>query len=73
MTAALSQDRHGIGYSGMQYQTPALKPLAISPEGSSDYIMPTRKSVQSFAYPLSRSLYMLTQTPVGKPLEPKVK
>jgi phosphate transport system substrate-binding protein len=72
VTAALSKDRYGIGFSGMQYKTADLKPIAIAAEGS-NYVMPTKKSVQDMTYPLSRSLFFLVKRAAGKPVDPKLK
>jgi phosphate transport system substrate-binding protein len=72
VTAALSKDRYGIGFSGMQYKTADVKPLAIAQE-SGRYVMPTRKTVQDMTYPLSRSLYFLVKRDAGKPLDPRLK
>ena len=73
VTAALAQDRYGIGFSGMQYRTAELKPLAIAPAGTRNYIMPTRQSSRDMSYPLARSLYFLAKRSAGEPLDPRIR
>lgn len=40
LAAAISKDPYGIGYNGMQYMTPDIRPLAIAPGNTTDYVVP---------------------------------
>ena len=73
VTAALGQDRYGIAFDGMQYRTDLVKPVAVAPRGTSNFIMPSRRTAQDQTYPLSRLLYMLAKRAPGEELDPKVR
>ena len=73
VTAALATDRYGIAFDGMQYGNDQIRPVAIAPRGTRNYIMPSRQTVQDMTYPLSRSLYILANRARGQPLDPKIK
>lgn len=73
VTAALAKDPYGIAFDGMQYKNDSVKPIAVAPRGTRNFIQPNRKSVQDMSYPLSRSLYFLFKRGPGEPIDPKVK
>ena len=74
MMAALEHDPLGIAYTGMCYATPTSKPLAIADAAGGPYVPPTRETVASHAYPLSRLayLYFAPDQPSGEPANPPV-
>ncbi len=74
MMAALDQDRYGIAYTGLCYQTARTKPLALAEREGGPYVEITRANVESRAYPLSRAVYIYfaPDTPGGEPANPKV-
>lgn len=74
MMADLSNDPLGIAYTGMGYRTAQTKPLAIAETAAGPYVEPTRSSVASRAYPLSRLVYLCfaPDQPNGDPADPRV-
>lgn len=74
MMAALDRDPLGIAYTGMCYQTPNAKALAMAESASGPYVAPTHASVASRAYPLSRLvyLYFAPDQASGEPANPRV-
>jgi phosphate transport system substrate-binding protein len=67
----ITEDRFGIGYSGIGYRTSGVKvlPLAETDAFSSG----SYEDVKSGKYPLSRYLYVYINKAPGKPLDPLVK
>ena len=57
-----------IGYSGVGYQSPLVKILAISADENSDAYLPEPKASLSGAYPLARPLYLYVNQPASSPL-----
>ncbi len=64
ITAETSDNPNAIGYDGLGYVTPDVKVIAIAPETTSHYILPSAESVNKGQYPIARDLYMYTN---GKP------
>ena len=54
------QNPNAIGYDGLGYVPHDLKVIAIAPEASDDYILPSVETVNSGTYPIARDLYMYT-------------
>lgn len=75
LTHELAQDPYGIAWTGIPHAAgvPQVKPLAIAAGSGQDYVFPTRATVQSRSYPLTRSVYMFLNRAPGKPLRPQVK
>jgi len=73
MMEALDKDPLGIAYTGLCYQTPRTKVLALAGSPGEPYLQPTRESVALRTYPLSRPvyLYFAPDTPGGEPANPK--
>ncbi len=73
MTEALSKDPYGIAYTGFCYQTAQTKVLALAEKAAGPFVRPTRESVTTRAYPLSRPVYIYfaPDTPGGEPADPK--
>ncbi len=57
----VSSNPNAIGYDGLGYVTSSVKTIAVAKPGSSDYVLPSVKTVNSGAYPISRDLYMYTR------------
>ncbi len=68
----VTEDRFGIGYSGIGYRTSGVKPLAISAKGDV-YFGTSADDVLSGRYPISRYLYIYYNAAPGKPLDPLVR
>ncbi len=73
ITEALSGDQYGIAYTCMCYKTPLVKPIALGQGDRGSYVQPTRQSVASREYPLTRSVYIYIDRTPGEPVDPKVK
>jgi phosphate transport system substrate-binding protein len=74
MMADLSSDPQGIAYTGMGYRTALTKPLAVAETDAGPFVEPTRASVASRDYPLSRLVYLCfaPDQPSGDPADPRV-
>jgi phosphate transport system substrate-binding protein len=75
MLSELSRDRYGIAWSGIPHarNSPGVKPVALAAQEGGPYVEPTRESVRSRKYPLTRSVFMYIKKAPGQPLDPKVK
>jgi phosphate transport system substrate-binding protein len=67
----VTEDRFGIGYSGIGYKTSGVKALGLA-EGT-EFFEGGYDNVKSGKYPLSRYLYIYINKAPGKPLDPLVK
>jgi phosphate transport system substrate-binding protein len=67
----VTEDRFGIGYSGIGYKTSGVKALALA-EGT-EFFEGSYDNVKSGKYPLARFLYIYINKAPGKPLDPLVK
>jgi phosphate transport system substrate-binding protein len=67
----VTEDRFGIGYSGIGYRTSGVKTVALAETDS--FSAGSYEDVKAGSYPLSRFLYVYINKPPGKPLEPLVK
>jgi len=68
LAARVSNDRYGIGYSGLAYIDAPVKmlPLAVGPAEIA--IAPTYENVAQARYPLSRLIYFNVNKAPGKPI-----
>lgn len=66
---AVTEDRAGIGYSGIGYQTSGVKVLHIVGESGRIY-SPSAENVLSGRYPLGRMLLVYVNKPPREPLPP---
>ncbi len=73
MVQGISQDRDGIGYSGIGYRTSGVKALNLAKEAGGPYYGTAPDLVLSGQYPLSRYLYLYINNPPDKPLDPLVR
>ena len=69
----VTEDRFGIGYSGIGYRTSGVKVLALGETDAGPYSSGSYEDVKSGKYPLSRFLYIYINKAPGKPLDPLVK
>jgi phosphate transport system substrate-binding protein len=67
----VTEDRFGIGYSGIGYKTSGVKALKLADKG--EFFDGSYANVTSGKYPLSRFLYIYVNKAPGKPLDPLVK
>jgi len=66
----VTEDKAGIGYSGIGYRTSGVRPLALSEKDGGTAIAPTPENVYSGDYPLTRFLYVYINKDPNKPLDP---
>ena len=69
----ITNDRFGIGYSGMGYLTAGVRFVPLSKTGSSQIYEANADNVYAGSYPLTRYLYIYVNKAPGKPLDPLVK
>jgi phosphate transport system substrate-binding protein len=67
----VTEDRYGMGYSGIGYRTSGVKLLALAETDA--FSSGSYDDVKSGKYPLSRYLYVYINKAPGKPLDPLVK
>ncbi len=69
----VTEDRGGIGYSGIGYKTSGVRAIPLSAKSGEQFYEPTFKNASSGKYPLARFLYVYVNKAPGKPLSPLVK
>ncbi len=69
----VSEDRYGIGYSGIGYITSGVRAVPLAKKPGQPFYAPTMQNVVSGKYPLSRFLYIYINKAPGKPLDPLVR
>lgn len=67
----VTEDRYGIGYSGIGYKTSGVKTVSLSDKG--EFFGTGADEVLSGKYPLSRYLYVYFNAAPNKPLDPLVR
>jgi len=67
----VTEDRFGMGYSGIGYKTSGVKVLALAEADA--FSAGSYDDVKSGKYPLSRYLFIYVNRAPGKPLDPLVK
>jgi phosphate transport system substrate-binding protein len=65
---AVTEDKAGIGYSGIGYKTSGVKALALSEKDGAPAFEPNYENVLSNKYPLGRMLYLYVAKEPNKPL-----
>lgn len=60
----------GLGYTGMSVIDSAVKVIQVGTEDGTAFVPPTYEAVASAEYPLSRLIYLNTNQPPGRPLDP---
>jgi phosphate transport system substrate-binding protein len=69
----VTEDRFGIGYSGIGYRTSGVKAVALAEADGGYFSNGSYEDVVSGKYPLNRFLYVYVNKGPGKPLDPIVK
>jgi phosphate transport system substrate-binding protein len=69
----VTEDRFGIGYSGIGYRTSGVRPLKLAAKKGSPYYSTEATEVYTGNYPLSRFLYVYVNKAPNKPLDPMVR
>ena len=69
----VSNDRAGIGYSGMGYKTAGVRIVPLIPAGGTKPFEATPENVYAGTYPISRYLYIYINRKPGQPVDPLVK
>jgi phosphate transport system substrate-binding protein len=65
---AVTEDRGGIGYSGIGYKTSGVKALALAKKEGAKAYVPNYENVLAGKYPLGRMLYLYVVKAPHKPL-----
>ena len=68
----MTEDRFGIGYSGIGYRTSGVKPVLLAGKDGQFYSTEAG-DVLSGKYPLSRYLYVYYNAAPNQPLDPLVR
>lgn len=68
----VSEDRYGIGYSGIGYATSGVKALALAKKPGEKAYAPNYQDALDRTYPLSRPLYIYVVQDPRKPMDPLV-
>jgi phosphate transport system substrate-binding protein len=68
----VTEDRFGMGYSGIGYRTSGVRPLAIAPADKGPGVEGSYENVTNGKYPLWRYLYIYANKAPGKALDPLV-
>ncbi len=69
----VTEDRYGIGYSGVGYRTSGVRALQLAEKPAGPFYDGSYQNVTSGRYPLSRFLYIYVNKAPGRPLDPLVK
>jgi phosphate transport system substrate-binding protein len=69
----VTEDRYGIGYSGIGYQTSGVKPLALAEKAGSPFAKTDPDEVLAGKYPLARYLFLYINKVPNKPVDPLVR
>jgi len=72
MLDAMAKDPDSIGYAGLLYHNPDVRPVALAARAGEPFIEPTRASVMDHAYPLTRMIAIYLDRAPGKPVDPKL-
>ena len=69
----VTEDRFGMGYSGIGYKTSGVKVVALAAKDGDAFSSGSYEDVKTGKYPLNRFLYIYINKAPGKPLDPLVK
>jgi phosphate transport system substrate-binding protein len=69
----VTEDRFGIGYSGIGYMTSGVRAVPLAEKPSASFYEATMDNVMSGKYPLARFLYIYVNKEPGKALDPLVR
>jgi phosphate transport system substrate-binding protein len=68
----VTEDRAGIGYSGIGYKTSGVKALALATKDGAAYFPATAEAVYAGQYPLARFLYVYVNKAPNRSLDPLI-
>jgi phosphate transport system substrate-binding protein len=68
----VTEDRYGIGYSGLGYKTSGVRIVPLAETDKGPYSDGSYEDVKSGKYPLWRFMYLYLNKAPGKPLDPLV-
>jgi phosphate transport system substrate-binding protein len=68
----VTEDRYGIGYSGIGYKTSGVRAVPLAEDEKSQVSSGSYEDVTTGKYPLARFLYIYINKAPGKPLDPLV-
>jgi phosphate transport system substrate-binding protein len=68
----ITEDRFGIGYSGIGYRTSGVKAVPLAETDAGPFLAGTYQDVTGGKYPLWRYLYIYVNKAPGRPLDPLV-
>jgi phosphate transport system substrate-binding protein len=69
----VTEDRAGIGYSGIGYRTSSVHALPLSMKAGQPFVEPTYENAIKGEYPLSRYLFVYVNKAPNQPLSPIVR
>ena len=69
----VTEDRAGMGYSGIGYRTSGVRAIPLSMKEGADFVEPTFANASKGTYPLARFLFVYVNKAPNKPLSPIVK
>jgi phosphate transport system substrate-binding protein len=72
MVDAMAEDPDSIGYAGLLYRNPRVRPVALAARAGDPYIEPTRASVMDHSYPLTRMIAIYLNRAPGTAVDPKL-
>ena len=67
---SVSTSINGVGYSGVGYQTPSVRPVPLAKDDKSGFVEASSENATNGTYPLSRFLYVYVNKAPNKPLAP---
>lgn len=73
LITSVADDRYGITYTGIVYNRPEVKPLALARTAAGPYVAPTLQSVREHTYPLTREVYHYAPRKPGQAADPLVR
>jgi phosphate transport system substrate-binding protein len=73
MVDAMAADPLALGYAGLLYKNPKVRPVALAARAGAPYVMPTRDSVTDHSYPLTRKITMFLNRRPDAPADPKLR
>ncbi len=72
IVVAVGKDPSAIGYSGIGFQTSAVKAVSLSEAAGSPAVAPSMESVMDGHYPLARPLYLYVNKDPKREWDPKI-
>ena len=69
----VTEDRGGVGYSGIGYLTSGVRPVPLAEKEGAPYKTATQDNAMDGSYPISRFLYVYVNKAPNKPLDPLVR